>query len=199
MINRVVLVGRLTRDPELRYTANGAAVASFTVAVNRQFTNSQGEREADFIGCTIWRKAAENFVNFTKKGSLVGIDGRIQTSSYDNQQGQRVYRTDVIVENFSLLESRAESERRDSGSGNSNQASNYNNNSNQSSQSPFGNNNSNDNGYGNNSANNNSNYNNSNNNSNNNNQSNNSNSNNNGDPFADKSKPIDISDDDLPF
>lgn len=199
MINRVVLVGRLTRDPELRYTANGAAVASFTVAVNRQFTNSQGEREADFIGCTIWRKAAENFVNFTKKGSLVGIDGRIQTSSYDNQQGQRVYRTDVIVENFSLLESRAESERRDSGSGNSNQASNYNNSSNQSSQSPFGNNNSNDNGYGNNSANNNSNYNNSNNNSNNNNQSNNSNSNNNGDPFADKSKPIDISDDDLPF
>ncbi|APU72505.1 single-stranded DNA-binding protein [Companilactobacillus crustorum] len=199
MINRVVLVGRLTRDPELRYTANGAAVASFTVAVNRQFTNSQGEREADFIGCTIWRKAAENFVNFTKKGSLVGIDGRIQTSSYDNQQGQRVYRTDVIVENFSLLESRAESERRDSGSGNSNQASNYNNNSNQSNQSPFGNTNSNNNSYGNNSANNNSNYNNSNNNSNNNNQSNNSNSNNNGDPFADKSKPIDISDDDLPF
>lgn len=199
MINRVVLVGRLTRDPELRYTANGAAVASFTVAVNRQFTNSQGEREADFIGCTIWGKAAENFVNFTKKGSLVGIDGRIQTSSYDNQQGQRVYRTDVIVENFSLLESRAESERRDSGSGNSNQASNYNNNSNQSNQSPFGNTNSNNNSYGNNSANNNSNYNNSNNNSNNNNQSNNSNSNNNGDPFADKSKPIDISDDDLPF
>ncbi|WP_119327498.1 single-stranded DNA-binding protein [Companilactobacillus musae] len=201
MINRVVLVGRLTRDPELRYTANGAAVASFTVAVNRQFTNSQGEREADFIGCTIWRKAAENFVNFTKKGSLVGIDGRIQTSSYDNQQGQRVYRTDVIVENFSLLESRAESERRDSGNGNysnANQAPSYNNNSNQSNQSPFGNNNSNNNSYSNNSAGNSGNYNNSNNNSNNNNQSNNSN-NNNGDPFADKSKPIDISDDDLPF
>ncbi len=73
MINRVVLVGRLTRDPELRYTANGAAVASFTVAVNRQFTNSQGEREADFINCVIWRKAAENFANFTNKGSLVGL------------------------------------------------------------------------------------------------------------------------------
>ena len=80
MINRVVLVGRLTRDPELRYTANGAAVASFTIAVNRQFTNSKGERDADFISCAIWRKAAENFTNFTHKGSLVGLDGRIQTS-----------------------------------------------------------------------------------------------------------------------
>ena len=68
MINRVVLVGRLTRDPELRYTQSGAAVASFTIAVNRQFTNSQGEREADFINCVIWRKAAENFTNFTHKG-----------------------------------------------------------------------------------------------------------------------------------
>ncbi len=122
MINRVVLVGRLTRDPELRYTANGAAVANFTVAVNRTFTNSQGDREADFINCIIWRKAAENFVNFTNKGSLVGIDGRIQTSSYENQQGQRVYRTDVNVDNFSLLESRAESEQRKSNN-NSNQSS----------------------------------------------------------------------------
>ena len=72
MINRAVLVGRLTRDPELRYTSSGAAVVSFTVAVNRQFTNSQGEREADFINCVMWRKAAENFANFTRKGSLVG-------------------------------------------------------------------------------------------------------------------------------
>lgn len=200
MINRVVLVGRLTRDPELRYTSNGAAVASFTVAVNRQFTNSQGEREADFIGCTIWRKAAENFVNFTKKGSLVGIDGRIQTSSYDNQQGQRVFRTDVIVENFSLLESRAESERRDSGNNNysnNNQASGYNNSNQSNYQSPSSNNNGNGGFNGNNSAANNSSYNNSNTN-NNNNQSNNNNSSN-ADPFADNSKPIDISDDDLPF
>ncbi|WP_338217469.1 single-stranded DNA-binding protein [Companilactobacillus muriivasis] len=200
MINRVVLVGRLTRDPELRYTSSGAAVASFTVAVNRQFTNSQGERDADFIGCTIWRKAAENFVNFTKKGSLVGIDGRIQTSSYDNQQGQRVYRTDVIVENFSLLESRAESERRDSGSGNNysnnNQAPSYNN-SNQSNQSPVNNNSNNNFNGGNNAPANGGNYN-SNTNNNNNNQSNNNNSSN-ADPFADNSKPIDISDDDLPF
>ncbi|MGR3742136.1 single-stranded DNA-binding protein [Companilactobacillus sp. DQM5] len=104
MINRVVLVGRLTKDPDLRYTQSGSAVASFTLAVNRQFTNQQGEREADFINCVIWRKAAENFVNFTKKGSLVGIDGRLQSRSYENQQGQRVYVTEVVVDNFSLLE-----------------------------------------------------------------------------------------------
>jgi single stranded DNA-binding protein (ssb) len=108
MINRTILVGRLTRDPELRYTANGAAVASFTLAVNRQFTNSQGEREADFIDCVIWRKAAENFAKFTSKGSLVGIDGRLQTRNYENQQGNRVYVTEVVVDNFSLLESRGD-------------------------------------------------------------------------------------------
>ncbi|MCT3021087.1 single-stranded DNA-binding protein [Pediococcus pentosaceus] len=106
MINRTVLVGRLTNDPELKYTGSGVAVATFTVAVNRQFTNSQGEREADFIRCQMWRKAAENFCNFTHKGSLVGIDGRIQTRSYENQQGQRVYVTEVVAENFSLLESK---------------------------------------------------------------------------------------------
>lgn len=104
MINRTVLVGRLTRDVELRYTANGNAVASFTVAVNRTFTNSQGEREADFINVVMWRKAAENFANFTHKGSLVGIDGRIQTRTYENDQGNRVFVTEVVAENFSLLE-----------------------------------------------------------------------------------------------
>lgn len=111
MINRTVLVGRLTRDPELRYTNSGLAVASFTLAVNRQFTNQQGQREADFVQCIIWRKAAENFSNFTHKGSLVGIDGRIQTRNYENQQGVRVYVTEVVIDNFSLLESKAESER----------------------------------------------------------------------------------------
>lgn len=104
MINRTVLVGRLTNDPKLKYTGSGLAVATFTVAVNRQFTNSQGEHEADFIRCQMWRKAAENFCNFTRKGSLVGIDGRIQTHSYDNQQGTRVYVTEIVAENFSLLE-----------------------------------------------------------------------------------------------
>ena len=104
MINRSVLVGRLTRDVDLRYTAGGTAVGNFTIAVDRQFTNSNGEREADFINCVIWRKSAENFVNFTHKGSLVGIDGRIQTRNYENQQGQRVYVTEVVVDNFALLE-----------------------------------------------------------------------------------------------
>ena len=104
MINRSVLVGRLTRDVDLRYTANGTAVGNFTIAVDRQFTNSNGEREADFINCVIWRKSAENFANFTHKGSLVGIDGRIQTRNYENQQGQRVYVTEVVVDNFALLE-----------------------------------------------------------------------------------------------
>lgn len=106
MINRVVLTGRLTRDPELKYTQSGNAVCSFTLAVDRQFRNQNGDREADFINCVIWRKSAENFNNFTHKGSMVGIDGRIQVRNYENQQGQRVYVTEVIVDNFALLESR---------------------------------------------------------------------------------------------
>ena len=103
MINNLVLVGRLTRDPELRTTGSGISVATFTLAVDRQFTNASGQREADFISCVIWRKAAENFCNFTSKGSLVGIQGRIQTRNYDNKDGQRVYVTEVLVDNFSLL------------------------------------------------------------------------------------------------
>lgn len=104
MINNVVLVGRLTKDVDLRYTQNGIAVASFTVAVERRFKNAQGERETDFILCVMWRKAAENFAQFTRKGSLVGVEGSIQTRNYENQQGQRVYVTEVLAENFSLLE-----------------------------------------------------------------------------------------------
>ena len=104
MINNVVLVGRLTRAVDLRYTSNGTAYATFTVAVERRFKNQNGERETDFINCVMWSKAAENFANFTRKGSLVGIEGRIQTRSYDNQQGQKVYVTEVLAENFSLLE-----------------------------------------------------------------------------------------------
>ncbi len=107
MINRVILIGRLTKDPELKYTSSGAAIGSFSLAVNRQFTNSNGDREADFINCVIWRKSAENFANFTHKGSLVGIDGRLQTRNYENQQGQRVYVTEVVVDNFSLLEKKS--------------------------------------------------------------------------------------------
>ena len=96
MINRVVLVGRLTKDPDLRYTPSGAAVARFTLAVNRTFSNAQGEREADFINCTVWRKQAENTANFLKKGSLAGVEGRIQTGSYEGQDGKRVYTTEVV-------------------------------------------------------------------------------------------------------
>lgn len=107
MLNRAVLTGRLTRDVDLRYTQSGTAVGTFSLAVDRQFTNQKGERDADFINCVIWRKSAENFANFVHKGSLVGIDGRIQTRNYENQQGQRVYVTEVVVENFALLEPRS--------------------------------------------------------------------------------------------
>lgn len=179
MINRAVLVGRLTRDPDLKYTASGAAVASFTLAVNRQFTNRQGEREADFINCVIWRKPAENFANFTHKGSLVGIDGRIQTRSYENQQGTRVYVTEIVVDNFSLLESKLQSEQyRQQHAGDqsfnpaANSSSNANNNGftgNQATKSPNPSN------------------------------QNQQVKNNSGDPFADSGQQIDISDDDLPF
>lgn len=106
MLNRAILTGRLTRDPELRYTTSGTAVVQTTIAVDRQFKNQQGEREADFINLVIWRKAAENFANFTHKGSLIGIDGRIQTRAYENKQGQRVYATEINVDSFSLLEPR---------------------------------------------------------------------------------------------
>ena len=106
MINRVVLTGRLTKDPELKYTQSGVAVATFTLAVNRQFRTQAGQREADFINCVIWRKSAENLVNYTHKGRLVGVDGRLQTRNYENQQGQRVYVTEVVAESFTLLDSR---------------------------------------------------------------------------------------------
>lgn len=107
MINNVVLVGRLTKDPELKYTQSNIAVASFSLAVNRNFKDANGERETDFINCVIWRQQAENLANWAKKGALIGITGRIQTRSYENQQGQRVYVTEVVAENFQMLESRA--------------------------------------------------------------------------------------------
>lgn len=106
MINNVSLTGRLTKDIDLRYAQSGVAVASFTLAVARNYKDQDGNQQTDFIQCQIWRKAAENFANFTHKGSLVGIEGRIQTRNYDNQQGQKVYVTEVIVTNFSLLEPR---------------------------------------------------------------------------------------------
>ena len=107
MINNVVLVGRMTKDAELKFTGNNIAVASFSLAVNRNFKDANGERETDFINCVIWRQQAENLANWAKKGALIGITGRIQTRSYENQQGQRVYVTEVVAENFQMLESRA--------------------------------------------------------------------------------------------
>ena len=115
MINSVCLVGRTTKDPELRYTPSNIAVATFSLAVNRNFKDANGERETDFINCVIWRQQAENLANWAKKGVLIGITGRIQTRSYENQQGQRVYVTEVVAENFQMLESRAA---REGGNGN---------------------------------------------------------------------------------
>ncbi|EHT1688235.1 single-stranded DNA-binding protein, partial [Listeria monocytogenes] len=106
MMNRVVLVGRLTKDPDLRYTPAGVAVATFTLAVNRTFTNQQGEREADFINCVVWRKPAENVANFLKKGSMAGVDGRVQTRNYEDKDGKRVYVTEIVAESVQFLESK---------------------------------------------------------------------------------------------
>lgn len=104
MLNTVALTGRLTKAIDLRYTQSGTAVGSFNLAVDRKFRNQNGERETDFINCQIWRKSAENLANFTHKGSLIGLEGHIQTRTYDNSQGQKVYVTEVVVDNFALLE-----------------------------------------------------------------------------------------------
>lgn len=114
MLNSVTLVGRMAGDAELRYTPNNQAVATFRLAVNRPFKNQNSEREADFINCVIWRQQAENLANWAKKGALIGITGRIQTRSYENQQGQRVYVTEVVANDFQLLESRKDREARPS-------------------------------------------------------------------------------------
>ncbi|MGU7985975.1 single-stranded DNA-binding protein [Streptococcus suis] len=141
MINNVVLVGRLTRDAELRYTPSNVAVATFTLAVNRPFKNENGEREADFINCVIWRQAAENLANWAKKGALIGITGNIQTRYYDNQQGQRVYVTEVIASSFQLLESRNSQQNQQGNNfqnGNNSNSGNFRNGNNQDGyQSPF--------------------------------------------------------------
>ncbi|GAB2558354.1 single-stranded DNA-binding protein [Gracilibacillus alcaliphilus] len=106
MINRVVLVGRLTKDPELRYTPNGVAVCNFTLAVNRPFKDQNGESQADFIQVQTWRKIAENTANYLGKGSLAGIDGRIQTRNYEGDDGKRVYITEVVADSVQFLDTR---------------------------------------------------------------------------------------------
>lgn len=110
MINRCILVGRLTKDPELRYTSSNIAYTRFTIAVNRTFSSSSGEREADFIQCITWRRQAENVSKFVHKGSLVGVEGRIQTGSYDDKEtGKRVYTTDVVCDSVQFLEPKGDS------------------------------------------------------------------------------------------
>ena len=106
MINNVTLIGWLTRDAELRYTPSNIATAQFNIACNRNFKNANGEYDADFINCVMWREQAERFCNWTKKGMLVGITGRIQTRSYEGNDGKRVYVTEVVAENFQVLEKR---------------------------------------------------------------------------------------------
>ncbi|EAE9294123.1 single-stranded DNA-binding protein [Listeria monocytogenes] len=160
MMNRVVLVGRLTKDPELRYTPAGLAVATFTLAVNRPFKNAQGEQEADFIQCVVWRKPAENVANFLKKGSLTGVDGRVQTRNYEGNDGKRVYVTEIVAESVQFLEPKQNAVEGSTPNNNQNEASYSNNNKNGSYRAI---------------------------------------SSQNSDSFANEGKPIDISDDDLPF
>ncbi len=106
MINQVTLVGRLTRDPDLKYTPDGKAVSNITLAVNRHYKNASGEIEADFVHCILWGKTAENTSNYCKKGAVLGVTGRIQTRHYDNQEGKRVYVTEVVAEGVRFLSSK---------------------------------------------------------------------------------------------
>jgi single-strand DNA-binding protein len=161
MLNRVILIGRLTRDPELRYTPAGVAVTQFTLAVDRPFTNSQSrEREADFINIVTWRQLAETCANYLRKGRLTAVEGRIQIRNYDNNEGKKVYVTEIVADNVRFLESNNSAGNREEGAGSSNANASY--------------------GGG-------------------------GGGNRNGgsreqqDPFIDDGKPIDISDDDLPF
>lgn len=172
MLNRVILIGRLTRDPELRYTPAGVAVTQFTIAVDRPFTSGQGEREADFIPVVTWRQLAETCANYLRKGRLTAVEGRIQVRNYENNEGKRVYVTEVIADNVRFLESNREGGAREeggsnySGSGASSGGGSFGGNASQSGGNrPSGNNSRND----------------------------------SRDPFQDDGRPIDISEDDLPF
>ena len=152
MLNRVILIGRLTEDPELRYTPNGVAVTQFTLAVDRPFTSQGGEKEADFLNIVTWRQLAETCANYLRKGRLTAVEGRIQVRNYENNEGKRVYVTEVIADDVRFLESSGSGNREDNGT--SGRA--------PGSAGPRG-------------------------------------KNSNNDPFSDDGKPVDISDDDLPF
>lgn len=163
MLNRVILIGRLTKDPELRYTPAGVAVTQFTIAVDRPFSSSGGEREADFIPVVTWRQLAETCANYLRKGRLTAVEGRIQVRNYENNEGKRVYVTEVIADNVRFLESNRDSSPREEGYS-SNNGGGYNadggSQSNRPAQAPRSTN---------------------------------------VDPFKDDGRPIDISEDDLPF
>ena len=105
-MNKAILIGRLTKDPELRTTPTGRNVCQFSIAVNRNFTNANGEREADFINCVVWDKQAENLVKYQKKGNQIAVDGRIQTRNYEDKDGKRVYVTEILANNISFLDSK---------------------------------------------------------------------------------------------
>lgn len=170
MLNRVVLVGRLTKDPDLKVSQNNISVATFTLAVNRPFTNSNGERGADFINCVVFRKQAENVNQYLKKGSLTGVDGRLQSRTYDNKDGQRVFVTEVVCDSVQFLEPK--------GQQSGNQQQQYNNNSADSYTNAYGGNQS----TGSRPA-----------------QQQSKQDNAEENPFANADGPVDISDDDLPF
>lgn len=176
MLNRVILIGRLTRDPELRYTPAGVAVTQFTIAVDRPFTTNQGEREADFIPVVTWRQLAETCANYLRKGRLTAVEGRIQVRNYENNEGKRVYVTEVIADNVRFLESNREggSAREDGGGSSYSSAGAGGGTSSGGGYSGGGSSN----GGG---------------------RSNNNSRNDNRDPFQDDGRPIDISEDDLPF
>ncbi|NGZ76598.1 single-stranded DNA-binding protein [Saccharibacillus alkalitolerans] len=183
MLNRVILIGRLTRDPELRYTPAGVAVTQFTIAVDRPFTSQGGEREADFIPVVTWRQLAETCANYLRKGRLTAVEGRIQVRNYDNNEGKRVYVTEVIADNVRFLES----PNRDGGGGSGrDESSSYGGGNNGGGNSgggnrpepSYGGGGGGNRGGG---------------------QSPRGGGSNNQDPFSDDGRPIDISDDDLPF
>ena len=105
-MNKAILIGRLTKDPELRTTPTGRNVCQFSVAVSRNFTNANGEREADFINCVVWDKQAENLVKYQKKGNQIAVEGIIQTRNYDDKDGKKVYVTEILASNISFLDSK---------------------------------------------------------------------------------------------
>ena len=110
MINKVILVGRITKDPELRKTSSGISTVSFTLACNRRFSNSQGGQDADFINCVAWRQSADFMANYVRKGALLGVEGRIQTRSYKDQSDRTVYVTEVVCDSVQILESKRDTQ-----------------------------------------------------------------------------------------